>query len=221
MPDITVACVLRSGGIYTPEWVDRLQRGVAGHLSLPHRFVCLSDMDVACTRIPLRSSWPGWWAKIELFQPGLFRGTVLYLDLDVIVTGSLDTIASHEHTFTMAHDYYRPHHKCSTAMAWRGEDKHGIYERFESAPALFQRSYRWKQGRGILGDQAFIEDVLTRRGVPIDTFSELFGERSVASYKVHRCHSKPPAEAAVVVFHGKPKPHTITEGWVAEAWSRS
>ncbi len=106
-------------------------------------------------------------------------------------------------------------------MAWRGEDKHGIYERFDSAPALFQRSYRWKQGRGILGDQAFIEDVLTRRREKIDTFAELFGEKSIASYKVHRCRSKPPAEAAVVAFHGKPKPHTITEGWVAEAWSSS
>jgi hypothetical protein len=51
----TIACVLRSGGIYTPEWVHRLKRGIERHASAPPRFVCLSDVDVPGVEVlPLR-----------------------------------------------------------------------------------------------------------------------------------------------------------------------
>ena len=105
----TVACVLRSGGIYTEEWVDRLRRDVAANLAIPHRFVCLTDMAPDCETLPLRDPWTGWWSKLELFRPGNFNGPVLYLDLDVIVVGDLTEIVSHPHEFTMCEDYYRRH----------------------------------------------------------------------------------------------------------------
>src|SRR4051812_39102361 len=89
---LTVACVYRSGGRqYSSRYVDVLQSMVARHLSLPHRFVCLTDVtDVGCERIPLETDWPGFYAKIELFRPGLFHGPVLYLDLDTVIHGSID-----------------------------------------------------------------------------------------------------------------------------------
>lgn len=210
--DLTVACVLRSGGIYTAEWVAKLQRGVSRHLSLPHRFVCLSDVDVPCERIPLATRWPGWWAKLELFTPGHFSGRVLYMDLDTVVVGSLDAIAAYPHRFTMAHEYYRPDQVCSTAMAWDGAEDFGILQAFslDLIPRYTKRER--------IGDQAFIEDHLRARGVPIDTFRDLFGEHSIASYKVHDCKAGPPKDAAVVAFHGKPKPHQIDAGWVADTW---
>jgi hypothetical protein len=210
--DLTVACVLRSGGIYDATWVSRLQRGVARHLGLPHRFVCLSDVEVPCERIPLMNRWPGWWSKLELFRPGIFGGRVLYLDLDTVVVGSLDAIASHPHHFTMAHEYYRPEQFCSTAMAWDGSCDFGIMAAFnlDLIPRYTKRER--------IGDQAFIEETLQTRGVPIDTFRDLFGEHSVSSYKVHECAKGPPAGAVVVAFHGKPKPHQITSGWVPSAW---
>jgi hypothetical protein len=210
--DLTVACVLRSGGLYTAEWVAKLQRGVSRHLSLPHRFVALSDVDVPCQRIPLATRWPGWWAKLELFTPGHFTGPVLYMDLDTVVVGSLDAIAAYPHRFTMAHEYYRPDQVCSTAMAWDGAEDFGILSAF-SVDQIARYTARHR-----IGDQAFIEDHLRATGVPIATFRDLFGERSIASYKVHDCKRAPPADACVVAFHGKPKPHEITSGWVADTW---
>jgi len=56
----TVICVLRSGGQYDAEWVRKLRDGVKRNLARPHRFVCLSDVDVPCERIPLQHDWPGW-----------------------------------------------------------------------------------------------------------------------------------------------------------------
>jgi hypothetical protein len=209
--------VLRSGGIYTPEWVRKLRDGVARNLSLPHRFVCLSDVDVPCDRLPLVNGWPGWWSKLEAFRYGLFVGPVLYLDLDTVVVGSLDRIADHPHRFTMAHEYYRPDFLCSTAMAWHG-DYSFIYDAFAADPKGLMEQYDHRLPGGRIGDQAFIEDQLNLDGAYVETFRDLFGERSIASYKVHRCENEPPNDAAAVAFHGSPKPHEISRGWVPKTW---
>lgn len=213
---ITVACVLRSGGTYDAEWVAKLQRGVARHLSSPHRFTCLSDVDVPCERIPLNVDWPGWWSKLALFEPGVFQGPVLYLDLDTVVVGSLEDIAAYPHKFTMAHEFWRPTLLCSTAMAWNG-DYSFLFDAFARDPIGLAHHYdKLLPNEGRIGDQAFIEDQLA--GQHVDTFRDLFGERSIASYKVHNCQSAPPRDAAVVAFHGRPKPDQLQHGWVKSAW---
>lgn len=211
-PLITVACVLRSGGIYDGTWVAKLQNGVRRHLSLPHRFVCLTDMPVDCESLPLRKNWRGWWSKLNLFYE--FAGPTLYFDLDTVVVGSLDAIAAYPHEFTMAHEYYRPSMKCSTAMAWNG-DYSFISAAFAANPNTYAHRYD-NQMRPRIGDQAFIEDRLEGRRV--DTFRDLFGEHSIASYKVHDCEIAPPADAAVVAFHGRPKPQDLKTGWVPKLW---
>jgi len=91
---ITVACLLLSGGIYTPEWVARLHKQVKRHLTVPHRFVCLSDIEVPCERILIDKYKSPPWAKIELFKPGRFSGSVLYIDLDSEVRWSIDNVIS-------------------------------------------------------------------------------------------------------------------------------
>lgn len=96
---LTVACVLWMGAFenrhYSPAWVLRLRDQVAAHLPRPHDFVCLSNVDIPGVRtIPLTTGWPGWWAKLDVFNPALDLGArVLYLDLDVFVTGDLTPIA--------------------------------------------------------------------------------------------------------------------------------
>lgn len=96
--NLTVACVLKTGPFksrrYSPKWVLRLREMVERNLSLPHRFVCLTDTDIpGVETIRLRKGWPGYWSKIELFGPNLRDcNRVLYLDLDVLVTGNLDDV---------------------------------------------------------------------------------------------------------------------------------
>lgn len=95
---LTVACVYWQGEfrrreeIYSTEWVAKLQRMVERNLDIPHRFVCLSNVDVPCERIPLERDWPGYWSKMELFKPGQFDDRTLYLDLDVVVVDDLKPI---------------------------------------------------------------------------------------------------------------------------------
>lgn len=216
---VTVACVLRTGSYYNAEYVAKLQRAVARNLHIEHRFVCLSDVDVPCERIPLIHDYKGWWNKIELFRPGLFDGPVLYIDLDSIIVGDLTKCFDVEHTFTMAHDFN--HYKgdagfaCSTAMCWHG-DYSFIYETYAEAPKGYQRIYDFEQVRiNRVGDQAFIEDCLNFRDVFPDLFRDTVSRYFVASYKV----DTKPVHPSIIAFHGAPKPHDLkTPNKLLEHW---
>ena len=98
---LTVVCVLWVGAFedrhYSPAWVTRLRDQVAAQLPIPHRFLCLSNVDVPGVETRrLTTDWPGWWAKLEIFNPAhALVGRVLYLDLDVFVTGNLAPIVTY------------------------------------------------------------------------------------------------------------------------------
>lgn len=92
----TVACVLNVGDFrrraFSPVWVQRLQNMVAKHLT-DYSFVCLSNVPVdGVETIDLQDGLPGWFAKVELFRPGLFKGRVLYIDLDTLILGELASL---------------------------------------------------------------------------------------------------------------------------------
>lgn len=205
---LTVACVLRSGGEYTPEYVRVLHEGVATHLPEPFRFVCLTDIhegwDYAGPLLfdtePLLHDWPGWWAKLELFRPGLFSGPVLFADLDTVVVGDLSGLASYRGTFAILTDFYRPERGQSAVMMWTpGPHTEAIYRRFLEDPA--DPMYR------LHSDQSFIDLCLPNA----DRIQDRYPGQCV-SYKVHCRGRGVPDGARLVCAHGRPKP------WDAE-WS--
>lgn len=215
---LTIACVLKSGkfarGVYqdgyTPEDVGRLKVMVQDNLKLHHRFVCLSDVEVPCERIPLKHGWPGWWSKVELFSE-VFNDTVLYFDLDTVIAGSLDEMALHPHQFTMLRDFGSKEVPNSGFMAWKGDYRH-IYETFAADPKTYMKKFIAPPQ---IGDQAYIVSLQK----PLDFWQDLFPEQ-VFSYKKH-CLGKPrPEDARVVCFHGVPKGAGST-GWVKQIWSDS
>lgn len=177
--------MLKSGGCYTPEYVERLKAGVDANLS-GHRFVCLSDIDVP-DRVPLTEGLPGWWSKLELFK---LPGPVLYFDLDTVITGDLSEIARYPHKFTMLTDFYYRDRPASGVMAWSGDWSHLLteYEHGKSYPGH--------------GDQGYIASK-----VQPARFQDLFPGQ-VASRKI--TETRNPNER-VVCFHGEPRPHTV--GW--------
>lgn len=191
--DLTIACVLKSGGDFDAEYVERLRDGVAAHLTIPYRFVCLSDVPVSCERIELRRGWPGWWSKLELFE--LLKGPTLYFDLDTVIVGSLDEIASYPHRFSMLADFVRPATFASGMMAWCGDWSHLANGFSEDAIARYQRHRR-------LGDQGWIQDRLDR---PPDVLQRLFPGQ-IGSRKVR---GRDKARERVVCFHGLPRPRDV------------
>jgi hypothetical protein len=208
---LTIISVLRSGGIYKAEWVRKLRDACARHMSLPHRFVCLSDVEVLCERIPMIHGWPGWWAKIELFKPGVIRGPTLYLDLDTVLVGSIDALAYLPHDFAVMRNFHRPEMPGSAVMWFREAAPTEVYERFRAQPEALIREYAAKAAGAYVGDQAFLWDVLNRE-IP------LFDSPLIRSYKKH-CQNGVPKGAALVAFGGPRKPSTVDDPWVRKAWA--
>jgi hypothetical protein len=192
---LTVACVLKSGGIYDATWVSRLAAGVARHLPIEYRFVCLSDVAVPCERIPLEHDWPGWWSKIELFK---LQGPVLFFDLDTVIVGDLEEIAGFARTidFMMLRDFYAADHFGSGVMSWFGTDRtRDLYKIFAKDPEANIAARRTR-----MGDQAYIEETFARK---IWAWQDFVGDQ-IVSYKVH-CRNGIPLNARVVCLHGPPK----------------
>jgi hypothetical protein len=188
----TVVCVLKSGGEYTKEYVDKLKCGVLNNLP-DAEFICLSDMKVP-DKIPLLNNYPGWWSKVEIFR---ITGKVLYLDLDTIVTGDLSDIFHYPHKFTMLRDFNRVDCFASGVMAWDGDYSH-IYKNFTYS-SQFIRPYRYHPK---LGDGGYIQNQVE----DIIGFQDVLPGQ-ILSHKLHKDRS----EARLVCYHGKPRPHTT--GW--------
>jgi hypothetical protein len=208
---VTVACVLKSGPEYRVEHVQMLAAGVRRHLTLQHRFVCLTDLDPVdfdegVEPRALHHGWPGWWSKIELFRPGLFDGPVFYADLDTIIVGSLDDLAL-GHRFTVLENFWSNKRIGSGLMAWN-DDLSAIYERFARNAANFQREFvtteRW-------GDQGFIAAHAPFR----PELWQLRHPGRVVSYKQHVVPAgRVPEHARVICYHGKPRP------WDTALWQK-
>lgn len=194
---LTVACVLRSGGPYGPEYVHRLLGGVAEHLRTPHRFVCLTDMDVAGVEtVALKHGWPGYWSKIELFRSGLFSGRVLYLDLDNDIVGPLDDLASFPGRFGMIDDWIHPELGSSAVMMWHTDSApvHDIWEPFVRSAQGAMASYR--------GDQNWISG-----SVGWEPLRSLYPGQIVSRWR--ECVDNVPDGARIVCWHGSVRPHLV------------
>jgi hypothetical protein len=96
------------GTKYGPPYINRLYAMVARNMSPPFRFVCFTDnedgirAEVECHPLPeLDVKMPvgtfGKWPKARLWGPRLadLSGPVLFLDLDMVITGSLDDFFTH------------------------------------------------------------------------------------------------------------------------------
>lgn len=93
---------------YTDDHVRILRAMVAKHLSVPHRFVCVSDHDIPgmdTVELDTTTHVPGTrFAKLMLFRPdaaAILGARILYLDLDCVVTGNLDPLVERNETLVL------------------------------------------------------------------------------------------------------------------------
>ena len=179
---MTVAMVCVPGGEYDRSHVERLAEQVEKHLTLPHDFSLITVSDK-----------PGFWAKIDLFQPGWCKNRTLYLDLDVTIVGSLDEIVEFPHQFASIKDYQYPLLMNSSVMVWDAGAGDAIYNNFR--PAVMEKFH---------GDQGWISHTMpgAARFPPAWCVSY---RQSVQSTGIV------PDDARVVVWHGQPKPWTLEE----------
>ena len=91
---------MKYGTKYGADYVNKLFAGVQKNLKISHLFTCFTDdsegLDKQIQVKPLRNQWQGWWSKVHIFDQEAYSSPrwVFYIDLDMIITSSLDELVS-------------------------------------------------------------------------------------------------------------------------------
>ena len=236
---VNVIC-MKWGAKFGPEYVNRLHAMVSRNLTLPHRFVCFTDdlsgisRDIECMLLPPMALPPGrdrGWQKLSTFSKPLFDlvGPTLFLDLDVVIVGSMDGFFELPGEFRIIHDWQRP---------WRITGNSSVY-RFEAGahPEILDNFLRNidRVRTEVRTEQEYLSREMHRKGL-----LRYWPKEWCVSFKGSCVRPFPlslvaapvrPKSARVVVFHGDPKPEKAVAGgraglfrfvqpsrWVAEHW---
>jgi len=131
------------GRDFTPEDVHRLYKSVWKHIDRDFDFYVLTnDMDANLPgiKIPLAhpDDWPGWWAKMELYRPGILpRRRTLYMDLDSHVIRSLQPILDYEGDLVLFNTKDKKHKK-----KHQQQGLSGMVYRYQAATVLYD-PWKW------------------------------------------------------------------------------
>lgn len=206
---LQIVCI-KAGPKFGPDYVNILFDMVRRNLAEGHEgvFTCFTDnpagLDGGIAVRPLPANLPGWWSKLALFRRGLFSpgDRILFLDLDTVITGRIDELCSYDGPFAILRDVYRPQGLQSSVMAWSADECPEIWDSYHAAGCPMDDTG---------GDQAWIERSQSSAAKRLqDVFPRMF-----VSFKKLRGI---PATESVVFFHGNPRPHEVTDGWVPMVW---
>ena len=197
---ITVVCV-KVGTKYGPEYVNTLQSMVARHLTIPHRFLCITDdpEGLECETVEPEEESEGWWTKLTLFRkdPYGIEGKLLFFDLDVVIVDDIDPLATFDSDFAIIDDWHVPTYNSSVILLRAGSQTQ-VWDNYIADPI---KARRFAPG----GDQHHIT---------LHAKADLWPKGWCMSYRTH-CQSAPTGK--IVVFHGNPNPH-MCGGWVEGLW---
>ncbi|MCH2155214.1 MAG: glycosyl transferase [Opitutales bacterium] len=232
---------MKWGTKYGPDYVERLHRAVCKHLTGPFRFICFTDDAVGLPDgvenfpIPPLSLDPNaperGWKKLTVLSDPLedITGQVLFLDLDIVITGDLSVFFEYPGDFCIIQDWL---------LKSQGIGNSSVFRFNAGAHADVLRYFRENQERvkaEVRNEQAF----LTRQ--VRENFDVTFWPPEwCVSFKRSCIPPFPflyfrsptlPKGARVVVFHGHPNPPEAIQGkgrgfrrfkpapWIKEHWA--
>lgn len=186
------------------EYVANLFRGIARHMPEEWRGVCLTD-DPGCVPYGVEAAEVpggliGWWSKMALFRPGMFRSgeRVVYFDLDTVIVGDLSDLASYRGRFAMLRDVASSPYG-SGIMAFEAGACNRIWTEWEAKG----------RPRDRFGDQKWIGYIEP----DCDGLNHLYPGQ-LASFKLDVMRLGGVSDdTRAVYFHGSPRPHEV--GWLA------
>ena len=107
LPEETVNVItVKWGTKYDSEYVNKLFRGFKRHTSKQFNFICFTDnkagLDPLIETRDIIEDWKGWWGKASIFsRTHGFQGLNFFIDLDMIITGSLDSLLEYKGSFCL------------------------------------------------------------------------------------------------------------------------
>ena len=209
-PSVTVACVYKTGGDFTAEYVHKLVSAVRRHSSFILDVVCLTDdkdLQGNFRTVLLEKNLPGWWSKLELFKRNIFKTKyVLYFDLDTIIIKNIDRMYDFQFSFIGLKPWNVANRKrgyaASGIMFFDPEYCHFLYDNFDKS---VMNNYA--------GDQGYISEALMKNGLSYCFFQDKI--QGIYSYK-RQCRLSIPGDAKIICFHGRPRPHEVVSQAVGQ-----
>lgn len=225
----TVICI-KWGTLYGIEYLNRLASMVQRNTKRPTRLVCFTDdgvgadLSIEIAPLPpinlpqLRKVSP--WRKVSLWQNPLhdLSGDVLFLDLDIVITGSIDEIFDYEPgKFCIAQNWTQPGGKIGNTSVYRfpvGEMTY-IFDEFA------------RNGQTIVdtfpNSQTFISTTAKEMTFFPPEWCVSFKHTLMPTWPLNFFVVPPlPPRTKVVAFTGKPDPHEARDGiWPVNAtWKK-
>jgi len=241
----TAFLTIKWGTAFHPDDVNTLKRAVNANTSTARRFICLTDSpdgldaDIEVYPIPefdLYDDTPkiGIWPKISLFHPVLatYAECLVFLDIDTIVTGSLDELCHDPaETLMMLAAGHRWRHMsaslppmpASAFMTYRPAHHTHIFETFKANKAAMTEKFLLEQG--FVGDTARMVDFYPLPWV--QSFKYHLRRRHLIDFVLPPFQPAP--ETKLVAFHGFPRPFDVADrhavwarpprcGWHRPSW---
>jgi hypothetical protein len=233
---VDCACVIHGTG-YDWVYVDRLYNMLQRNLP---QGICMHVYTEPTRAVPAHmirhdlTEWPGisgprrsWWYKLQLFDPRHHQGNMLYFDLDTVIVRDISWITALPTDCLWGirdFKYLQNANRSvlnSSIMWWNVSSHAQVWQDFVSQDVTtVTRQYP--------GDQDYIYAALGANRI------RYFDQPQVQSWRwqcldggydfARRAHRLPgtgtqiPPDASVLVFHGNPKPHKITDPEIVTLW---
>lgn len=215
---VNVIC-MKWGSKYTAHDVNVLHSMVSRHLTIPHRFVCLTDdvrginKAVECFDLPeievSKEKDVSPWRKLGMFseQIGDLSGKSLFLDLDIVIVDNIDCFFSFSDKFTIIENW---------TQKGRGIGNSSVYCFHIGAHADVIQYYRENTEEVTSmysNEQIYLSKKIGDVDFWPDDWCKSFKRHCMPTYIV-RYFKEPvqPKNVKIVVFHGNPKPEDAARG---------
>lgn len=235
---IDCACVIH-GAVYDWIYVQRLHNMLVKNL--PQHKVKLHVFTEESRSVPntmvkhVLTEWSGitgpkksWWYKMQLFNAEQFDGNLLYFDLDTVIVRDITWIVElnpinmwtvRDFVYLQKPNFYAMN---SSIMWWNVGTFDWVWKKFKKQGAFEVM----KQHRS--GDQEYLNKILTQKHI------RYFDQNSIQSwrwqakdggmifpdkkYRTPGIGTQIDNEMSVLVFHGDPKPHQVTDPIIKQLW---
>ena len=214
---------MKWGTLYDADYVNKLHAMVSRHITGPFRFVCLTDQPAGlhaeietfpCPEInlPEHARNKGW-RKLTTYAPSTYlydlKGVWLFLDLDVVITGSLDPFFSYEPNkdFVVMRNWSQPKKNIANTSVYRfhiGKLTYILDQLLENQTELL-KTYS--------NSQTYISRTVKEIVYWPDSWCILFKIQCIPSWP-QRFWRAPflPKHTRIVAFPGNPNPHEAKAG---------
>jgi hypothetical protein len=224
METVNIIC-MKWGDKFGPEYVNNLYHMVKRNITLPFRFVCLTEKaegiesDVEIKPLPDFIEPPPKylkfclaWRKLTMFDNPLYdlKGKALFMDLDVVVIGNIDCFFSYTEKLAIIENWSQPNRLI-------GQSSVVCFEIGRHSHLL--EKYRQQQIEVLSNNRT--EQVYITRELGEGNF-KYFPDDWCKSFKMHcmpggflnsfMTPTKIPPHSKIIVFHGAPNPPDAIAG---------